>query len=244
MAPRIGILNCYDRIGVVFNFHGRNLGEEGLLKARIESISKVEIESFDVFNEEFPINEDEFDAYIISGSYYNPDRESITRYGWMRELLSFIRQTHQNRIPQLGICFGHQMMAVAFGGKAFELLEYESGFRKIIVNERYDTMLFDGVPKQFYGAFFHKWAVYKNSLPFGSKLLATSPDIPDQVPAFSRGETTFAVQFHPERVARDVKMMLETKESASRTRRPAHLKSSDANVRVLKNFIKWVAKRK
>jgi|GEM_PF-3529673 len=244
MAPRIAILNCYDTAKTLFNFSGRNVGEAELLSARIESFGNVETENFNACFGEFPVSEKEFDACIISGSYYNPDRNSITRYAWMRNLLSFIRRMHENGIPQLGICFGHQMIAVAFGAKAFELAEFESGFKKIMVNGKFKTPIFGGVPGEFYGAFFHKWAIYKSSLPFGSKLLATSPDIPDQAPAFCKGETTFAVQFHPERVARDVKVMLEAHPEMFGNKKPGHLRSADANVRVLRNFVSWVAKRK
>jgi len=241
MAPRIGILNCYDIKHSMFNFNGRNVDEAELLAVRIKSFSKVETDAFDVFEDEFPL--EDYDGYVISGSHFNPDRGSIAKYEWMRKLLSFIRQTHQDRRPLLGICFGHQMISVAFGAKAFELAEFESGFRKVIVNEQYKSPLFQGVPNEFYGAFFHRWAIYKSSLPFGSKLLATSPDIPDQAPAFCRGETTFAVQFHPERLARDVKIMMHVHPDES-NRRPPHRVSSDANIKVLENFVKWVAKRK
>lgn len=243
MASRIAILNCYDIRNSLFNFDGRNVDEAGLLSERVKSFSKVKIEMFDVYDGEFPI--EDYDAYIISGSHYNPDRGSVSKYPWMRRLLSFIRQTHQDEKPLLGICFGHQMISVALGAKVFELAEFESGYRKVVINERYKSPLFKDVPGEFYGAFFHRWAVYRSSLPFGSKLLATSPDIPDQATAFAKGETTFAVQFHPERIARDVKIMTNLHPSTSyNAKKVPHRISSDANVQVLKNFVKWVAKRK
>ncbi len=241
MASSIAILNCYNITHNIFDFNGKLVTESELLSARIESFSKVKIESFDVFQDEFPITE--YDAYVISGSHYNPDRSSIVKYAWMRRLLSFIRQVHQDRVPLLGICFGHQMISIALGAKVFELVEFESGYRRVVVNEKYQSPIFRDVPKEFYGAFFHKWAVYSSSLPFGSRLLATSPDIQDQATAFSKGETTFAVQFHPERIARDVKSMMRVYPDES-GRHPPHRISSDANVQVLKNFITWVGKRK
>ena len=243
MATRIAILNCYDIRHSLFNFHGRNVDEAELLSARVESFSRVKTEMFNIYHDEFP--EEDYDAYIISGSHFNPDRHSITKHAWMRNLLSFIRQTHQNRIPILGICFGHQMISVALGAKVFELVEFESGYRKVVIDERHHTPLFNDVPKEFYGAFFHKWAVYSSSIPFGSKLLAKSPDVPDQATAFCKGETTFAVQFHPERVARDVKIMTHLHPDTSyNARKVPHRISSDANVQVLKNYVTWVAKRK
>ena len=35
---------------------------------------------------------------------------------WLAPLRDFIRQAYQHRTPQLGICFGHQIMADALGG--------------------------------------------------------------------------------------------------------------------------------
>ncbi len=36
---------------------------------------------------------------------------------WMRPLGDFIRRAHGSNLPMLGICFGHQMIAHALGGK-------------------------------------------------------------------------------------------------------------------------------
>jgi GMP synthase-like glutamine amidotransferase len=244
MKRKIALFNCYDIVKSMFNLKGKNVGEIELLMGRITSFSDVKVDVFHVCYDEFP--QKDYDAYVISGSHYNPDRKSISKYPWMRRLLSFIRNTHERRIPQLGICFGHQMTAVAFGAKSFELPEPVNGYRKVIINEKYHAPLFDGVENEFYGAYFHKWAIYKTSLPFGSRLLATSPEIPDQAPSFSIGETTYAVQFHPERVAEDVKVMLEAHENMFGDEPPPEdlKKASRANVRVLENFVKWVAKGK
>lgn len=37
-------------------------------------------------------------------------------HSWLEPLRTFIRQAYANRIPMLGICFGHQIMADALGG--------------------------------------------------------------------------------------------------------------------------------
>lgn len=37
---------------------------------------------------------------------------------WMSELLNFIQKTARANVPQFGICFGHQAMAEALGGRA------------------------------------------------------------------------------------------------------------------------------
>ena len=122
---RVAVLKCHDELNALYNIDGKNVDQDELLCIRISKILKKPVESFVVSNDDFP--EGKFDAYVISGSNKNPDRESIANTPWMRELLSFIRIHHENKVPMLGICFGHQMMAVAFGAKAYKLPEYEIG---------------------------------------------------------------------------------------------------------------------
>ncbi len=53
------------------------------------------------------------EVVIITGSAYGvydaPD--------WVNDLREFIRQSYEAKIPMLGICFGHQIMADALGGR-------------------------------------------------------------------------------------------------------------------------------
>jgi len=72
--------------------------------------------SFEIANiidgEDFP-SISQLEGIIITGSafavYDNPD--------WIDVLRDFIRQVYRAKIPMLGICFGHQIMADALGGK-------------------------------------------------------------------------------------------------------------------------------
>ncbi|MCK4319468.1 type 1 glutamine amidotransferase [Candidatus Micrarchaeota archaeon] len=242
---KIGILNCYDKLELrTYEFNGKKVNEVELLSSRIESFSGVSTQIFNICFEEFP--ETDCDAYIISGSLYNPDRKTISENKWIRDLLSFIRKTHEKRIPQLGICFGHQMIAVAFGGRPFKLHEWEIGFRKIVLKEAgKKESLFHSVNEIFWGIFIHGWGIYRTSLPFGSRLLALSPEIPEQAAAFSIGETTYALQFHPERTAEDITIMAELyKDKISKDVEIDDEKSSDDNVKILENFVNIVKKRK
>ena len=242
MTSRIAILNCYDALCSLFRFKEVNVGEKELLSLRIESFSGIKVDSFDITREEFP--EGDYDAYVISGSHCNPDRDSISENPWMRDLLSFIRRFHEKKVPMLGICFGHQMIAVALGAKTFELPEFEVGFKKMVIqDEGKKSPLYASIPEEFFAVFFHKWAVSRNSLPFGSKLLVTSPDIPEQAVSFSI-ENSYAVQFHPERVSADVQVMIGNRENMFEKGRKFNYKeSSNANVMVLENFVKRIANK-
>gem|GEM_PF-2132062 len=53
------------------------------------------------------------DGYIIGGS---PDMVNENKE-WVLRLKQFIHQKVNDGTPVLGICFGHQLLASAFGGK-------------------------------------------------------------------------------------------------------------------------------
>lgn len=53
-----------------------------------------------------------FDGYILSGSKHS----TYENTEWIRNLIQLLRQARDEHIPLFGICFGHQLMADAFGG--------------------------------------------------------------------------------------------------------------------------------
>ena len=70
---------------------------------------------FDVKAGEFPVRADSCQAYIVTGSscgVYDP-------LPWIAELKGFLRNA-KGRAALVGICFGHQVMAEAFGGKVIK----------------------------------------------------------------------------------------------------------------------------
>ena len=74
----------------------------------------MEFVVYDVQQGEYPAEINEVDAYLITGSKSSvyEDKE------WIRELSDFVRTLHSNRKKLVGICFGHQLVALALGGKA------------------------------------------------------------------------------------------------------------------------------
>jgi len=74
----------------------------------------IVVEGWDVVDEgRIPASPHEADGWLITGSKFGVyDNEP-----WMEPLKAFLREAHAAKVPLVGICFGHQIMAEALGGK-------------------------------------------------------------------------------------------------------------------------------
>ncbi len=69
--------------------------------------------TYDCRRDNFPEDIDAFDFYITTGSkatVYDNDE-------WIQKTIRFIQKLDSNQKKCIGICFGHQLMAMACGGK-------------------------------------------------------------------------------------------------------------------------------
>ncbi|HKZ63607.1 MAG TPA: GMP synthase subunit A [Thermoplasmata archaeon] len=96
-------------------------------------------------------------------------------------------------VPVLGICAGHQFMALHLGGKAAPSKFPEFGKAEIVVTER--DVLFDGLPERFTAWESHNDEV--SAVPEGFVNLAHSEYCTCQAMR-ARDRPLFGVQFHPE----------------------------------------------
>ena len=127
-----------------------------------------------------------FDGVVITGSQTSvyDDRD------WIHEATEWIRRVHEAGVPVLGICWGHQFLAQALGGRVVDMGEYELGYESI--TRLGDDPLFQGVPREFCSFETHSDRVAE--LPPGARTLARNDT---GVQAF-RVESAWGVQFHPE----------------------------------------------
>lgn len=139
----------------------------------------------------FPVD-DSIAGVVITGSH-----AMVTEHHeWSEQSAKWIRQVVERSIPVLGICYGHQLLAYAFGGKVGNNQNgQEFGTTPVQVCENaLDDPLFQSLPTTFPVHVSHTQSVLKP--PSEAHTLAVSERDPHQ--AFVINECAWGVQFHPE----------------------------------------------
>lgn len=115
---------------------------------------------------------------------------------WSEHLARWIVRVVERHIPFLGICYGHQLLAHAFGGQVGDHPEgMEIGTVDIqLLPEGRKDRLFSVLPDTFAGHTIHTQSVLR--LPAGAVVLAQNAYEPHH--GFRIGPCAWGVQFHPE----------------------------------------------
>jgi len=101
--------------------------------------------------------------------------------------------------PIFGICLGHQSIAQVFGGEVIRAENMMHGkTSKIKVIE--DTILFDGLPKEFTQTRYHSLTVKQDNLPSCIKVTSRSLDDNEIMSLEIKDKKIYGVQFHPESI--------------------------------------------
>ena len=106
-------------------------------------------------------------------------------------------QHFSGKIPVLGVCLGHQAIAVAFGGKIISAKRLMHGKTSMIRND--GKMIYKGIKKPFEAMRYHSLAVKKENIPDCLTISAESED-GEIMGIRHKTHLTEGIQFHPESI--------------------------------------------
>jgi len=157
--------------------------------ARLEGVgARYSFSIYDVTENQFPTDPTHYDAVILTGSpAYIDDGDA-----WIEHVMRDIRLLIDAKVPLVGLCFGHQAIMAALGGKVEHKDFWIFGGTEFDITNSRPWMNPPMQSLKLYAA--NKAQV--TELPKGFELLGGSKACPLALTAFD--DLVFTTQFHPE----------------------------------------------
>lgn len=193
-AVRVGLLQCDH---VAKRFRSITADYDVMFEALLAGADpEVSLDVFDTIGGELPTGVDACDAYLVTGSRFSAyDAEP-----WIHALEVFLREVHEAERPVVGVCFGHQLLARALGGRVaaawtgWGVGTQRTRFTDAVVGFAGDDRALRGHDRAWDLIYMHQDQVVEP--PPGAEVLAAADHCP--VAMFALGATTFGMQAHPE----------------------------------------------
>lgn len=149
---------------------------------------------------------DQFRAAVITGSWSMvTDRED-----WSERTAQWVRDVLPGGKPMLGVCYGHQLMAHAFGGAVdYHPKGIELGTFRVRRNGSSDALA-DTLPCEFDAHLTHQQSVLR---PPGCAITLAASDH-DQQQMLRYGPRAWSTQFHPEFTPALLRTVIESRSHA------------------------------
>ena len=174
---KIGILKCGHANDKVIAEHG----DYERWFEKLLADKDLEFAAYNVVDLEFPASVSDCDGWLLTGSRHGAYED----HPFIAPLEDFIRAAYSAHVPMVGICFGHQLIAQALGGK---VEKYSVGWA--MGNRTYD---WNGLGDVALNAWHQDQVV---TPPKGAKILAGNDFC--KYAALIYDDRAWTVQAHPE----------------------------------------------
>lgn len=141
--------------------------------------------TYDAVGGVLPDSPHECDGWVITGARYDAYKDD----DWIVELRKFVAGVHEHEARLVGVCFGHQLVAHALGGRAENSGTWQAGPKSLHVEP---TAWFEGGSVSIHAM--HQDVV--SELPPDARLIGRGETA--EHPMFLVGESILCIQDHPE----------------------------------------------
>ena len=162
----------------------------GMCEALLKTTGRpVTLSRFAVLDGELPERVDQCDAWMITGSKFGVYED----HEWIGMLKEFLKQAFDADKPIIGICFGHQILAEALGGRVIKSDKgWGVGIHQYPIHKSQSWM--DAETRTLSIQAYHQDQVFE--IPEGAEIVAGTDFCPNAMLVY--GDQAMSFQGHPE----------------------------------------------